>query len=231
MRWALALAFFFAGARGGEYRFVDVASGDARARFRFHRSLGAARGAILESDLAALAALPEAREASPLHRRFFGGSVSGERYLGWLAARVRGFRFKADADLSARTIPRRGRDIVALSQHYFSRTEALDRLGILVHEGRHADGAAHVGCADFWEVAPDSARPLDWIRRQEMCDADATGAFAAQLVFLANVLRVRDGAAPADIEASPAYARHRRFIPYAAARAVLAADLLAPALP
>lgn len=196
--------------------------------FRFHRSLSPERVDFLVADLAALARLAPSSNQTAMHRDLFGGPPDGARYLDWIARRIRRFRFRPDTHLAAKARTKRGRRDVDLSQGYFDKPTRLERWGILIHEARHFDGKDHVLCSDFWEALPKSREPLAWIRGQRMCDADANGAFGAQIVFLGNVLRAEGEAVADGPDLDARIQNYLRFIPYARPKEILRSDLLAP---
>lgn len=135
--------------------------------------VGAQERRCLAEALEALSTLPEDQDpdaVDPEFRRVFGFDFSGPRVIGWWRARIE--RIEVGDPWTVAVYDRPRGMIIGPG---FCPLSLSQRLGILIHEARHADpgGHPHGPCPPPFEALGDDA-----------CDPRPLGAYTFQAVFL-----------------------------------------------
>lgn len=201
MKYCLLLLVFFnlsIQARVPLYHKVYIKSGKVTAKFLISKKMPVIYRNKLINDLNFLAAISDTNQATPLHLEIFGGTVSGETYLKWLAKRVYRIRFDVKYPhwnaynstnrniFLKKSSPRR--HPITLQSGYFSNRNQISRISSLIHEARHTEGYGHVDCKNLDNFDPlDRLSRIKFSRPEFGCDDTHLGAYGAKMVFKFNL--------------------------------------------
>ncbi len=111
----------------------------------------------------------------------FGFPFHGERLTQWLLRRIESISYKNSWTVATN----QNKGELVLGDRFFSELNLVERLYLLIHEGRHSDdeGHKHVKCPKGFNFI-SAGQPGMNLENENACDKGKAGAYSYQAAFL-----------------------------------------------
>ncbi len=145
----------------------------------------------MKTDLQKLIEI-QGSQSTPLHDKIFGGGIDGELYAKFFQRRVSFVSYRASLSsiFIAAFIPST-REMVVSNKSL--NVPWVLRMGVLIHEARHADGYGHAKCPSPYLDENGEAIRSTWtgatLQGKALCDRTAVGSYGTEIVFYRNIER------------------------------------------